>query len=64
MEHARERCGFGMVYDVCHNIAKYEEHKVDGRKQAFACIARARRAAFPAGHPLVPDAYRTWASRC
>jgi len=28
----RGKLGLGLVYDVCHNIAKFEEHEVNGRK--------------------------------
>ena len=30
---APRELGFELVYDVCHNIAKFEEHSVDGQKQ-------------------------------
>ena len=44
-----------LVYDVAHNIAKMEEHAVDGRRRdGSACIARGRRGRFPPGHPEVP----------
>jgi len=33
-----------LVYDVPHNIAKLEQHKVDGREKTSASIAKARRA--------------------
>jgi tRNA-splicing ligase RtcB len=47
-----------LVYDVCHNIAKLEEHQVAGsRKQVWVHRKGATRA-FPPGHPEIPDAYR------
>ena len=36
--------GFALLYDVCHNIAKIEEHTVDGASGVCVCIARERRA--------------------
>ncbi len=27
--------GFRLVYDVCHNIAKIEEHNINGKKKKF-----------------------------
>ena len=43
-----------LVYDVAHNIAKFEEHDVDGsRKQVWVHRKGATRA-FPPGHPEVP----------
>jgi len=38
--------GMDMVYDVCHNIAKFEDHDVDGKKKEL-CIHR--KGATPAG---------------
>ena len=46
------------VYDICHNIAKREEHMVEG-KQRIVCVHRkGATRAFPPGHPAVCDAYR------
>ncbi len=58
MELPRERCGFGMVYDVCHNIAKYEEHLVEGRMRTVCVHRKGATRSLPADHPLVPAAYR------
>jgi tRNA-splicing ligase RtcB len=43
-----------LVYDVAHNIAKFEEH--DGRRLLIHRKGATR--AFPAGHSLVPREYR------
>ncbi|NJK43404.1 MAG: ATP-binding cassette domain-containing protein, partial [Pleurocapsa sp. SU_196_0] len=32
--------GLSVVYDVCHNIAKLEDHEVDGVRRRCACTAR------------------------
>ena len=50
--------GLEQVYDVCHNIAKIEEHTVDGRKQTLCVHRKGATRAFPAGHPDIPDIYR------
>ncbi len=43
-----------LIYDVCHNIAKFEEH--GGRR---LCVHRkGATRAFGPGHPLLPEAYR------
>ncbi|MDK2913464.1 MAG: hypothetical protein PWQ79_379 [Thermococcaceae archaeon] len=47
-----------IVYDVAHNIAKLEEHEVDGRKVKVVVHRKGATRAFPAGHPDVPRAYR------
>jgi tRNA-splicing ligase RtcB (3'-phosphate/5'-hydroxy nucleic acid ligase) len=50
--------GLGVVYDVAHNIAKIEEHEVDGRMRRVCVHRKGATRALPAGHPLVPEAYR------
>jgi tRNA-splicing ligase RtcB len=47
-----------LVYDVCHNIAKLEEHVVDGKTKKVWVHRKGATRAFPAGHPEVPAAYR------
>ena len=43
-----------VVYDVCHNIAKYEDHEVGkGRRRVLVHRKGATRA-FPAGHSALP----------
>eukprot|EP00741_Cyanophora_paradoxa_P001654 tig00000498_g1605.t1 len=54
---ARE-LGMHLVYDVCHNIAKEEEHVVDGRPRRLLVHRKGATRAFGPGHPLVPAAYR------
>jgi tRNA-splicing ligase RtcB len=43
---------------VCHNIAKFETHEVNGRQQEVVVHRKGATRAFPAHHPKVPDAYR------
>ncbi|MFA7162057.1 MAG: RtcB family protein, partial [Candidatus Methanomethylophilaceae archaeon] len=50
--------GMRMVYDVAHNIAKKERHKVDGRETEVLVHRKGATRAFPAGHPDVPERYR------
>lgn len=48
----------GLVYDICHNIAKFEEIPL-GKKTQRLCIHRkGATRAYPKGHPLVPQKYR------
>ena len=47
-----------LVYDVCHNIAKFEEHIVDGQKKQLCVHRKGATRAFPPGHPGTPEAYR------
>ncbi len=50
--------GMHLVYDVCHNIAKVEEHVADGRRQKVCVHRKGATRAFPAGHPDIPWVYR------
>jgi tRNA-splicing ligase RtcB (3'-phosphate/5'-hydroxy nucleic acid ligase) len=55
-----EKLGLKLVYDVAHNIAKIENHKVDDNvtKKVWVHRKGATRA-FPPGHPDIPAAYRS-----
>lgn len=53
-----EALGVNPVYDVCHNIAKFEEHVVDGKKRNVCVHRKGATRAFWAGHEKVPAAYR------
>jgi tRNA-splicing ligase RtcB len=50
--------GFGLVYDVCHNIAKFEEHDVAGVRRRLCVHRKGATRAFPPGHPALPEAVR------
>jgi len=50
--------GMSLLYDVAHNIAKFEEHVVDGKRKKVWVHRKGATRAFPAGHPEVPDAFR------
>src|SRR5581483_8456522 len=50
--------GFALVYDVCHNIAQFEEHVVDGRKRRECVHRKGATRAFGPGHPALPEALR------
>ncbi len=54
---ARE-LGFSLIYDVCHNIAKFEEHVVDGKKIRVCVHRKGATRAFAPGHPQIPAAYK------
>ena len=53
-----EDLGMDVVYDVCHNIAKMEEHTFQGKKRRVCVHRKGATRAFPAGHPEVGDTYR------
>lgn len=47
-----------IVYDVCHNIAKFEEHAVGGRRRRVLVHRKGATRAFPPGHPSLPPEVR------
>jgi len=53
----RASLGFRLVYDVAHNIAKVEEHSVEGKRRRLLVHRKGATRAFPAGHPEVPPRY-------
>jgi len=50
--------GMSLVYDVAHNIAKVEEHVVNGEKRKLVVHRKGATRAFPPGHRELPDAFR------
>jgi len=48
----------GLVYDVCHNMAKMETHTVEGKAMRLCVHRKGATRAFPPGHPEVPPMYR------
>jgi tRNA-splicing ligase RtcB len=54
-----ESLGLDLVYDVAHNIAKFEHHDVGGGVSKCVCVHRkGATRAFPPGHPEVPEPYQ------
>ena len=53
-----KKLGLELVYDVCHNIAKFETHEIKGKQQEVVVHRKGATRAFPANHPNVPEAYR------
>ncbi|MCL4491477.1 MAG: RtcB family protein [Nitrospirae bacterium] len=50
--------GMSLIYDVAHNVAKVEEHTVDGQKRKLVVHRKGSTRAFPPGHAELPDVYR------
>jgi len=48
-----------IVYDVAHNIAKIEEHDVDGKRMKVIVHRKGATRAFPPGHPEIPKDYQS-----
>lgn len=50
--------GVYQVYDIAHNMAKLEEHVVDGRKMRVCVHRKGATRAFGPGSPVLPPVYR------
>ncbi len=47
-----------LIYGVCHNILKIEEHTVDGKRVKLNVHRKGATRAFPAEHTALPDDYK------
>ncbi len=47
------------VYDVAHNMAKLEEHKIDGEKRMVYVHRKGATRSFPPHHPALPERYQS-----
>jgi len=56
---SEKELGFQLIYDVCHNIAKIEEHQIEGKEKKVCVHRKGATRAFPPGHPLTPAVYRS-----
>jgi tRNA-splicing ligase RtcB len=53
-----QEMGLHMIYDIAHNMAKLEEHEVDGRKRMVYVHRKGATRSFGPGNPHVPEKYR------
>ena len=53
-----EDIGMRVIYDVAHNIAKFEEHDVDGKRMKVCVHRKGATRAFGPGRPEVTSDYR------
>ncbi|HEY2955904.1 MAG TPA: RtcB family protein [Candidatus Eisenbacteria bacterium] len=58
LRRSAESLGLALVYDVAHNIAKFESHAVSSGTVRCLVHRKGATRAFPPGHPDVPAAYR------
>ncbi len=47
-----------LIYGVCHNILKIEEHEIDGKKMKLNVHRKGATRAFPPDHPVLPSDYK------
>jgi tRNA-splicing ligase RtcB len=50
---------FHLIYGVCHNILKIEEHEVNGKKMKLNIHRKGATRAFPPGHQVLPHDYKS-----
>jgi len=50
--------GGELVYDVSHNIAKFEDHMINGKLESICVHRKGATRALPKGHKLIPEIYR------
>ena len=55
-----EDLGMHLVYDVSHNLAKLEEHVVDGKKKTVLVHRKGATRSFPPQHKDLPSAYTSF----
>jgi len=55
---SQQELGLEQIYDVTHNIAKIEEHTINGKKQTLCVHRKGATRAFPARHPDIPEIYK------
>jgi tRNA-splicing ligase RtcB len=53
-----ENLDLHLIYDVAHNIAKIETHKINGKPTKVYCHRKGATRAFCAGHPDIPKDHR------
>lgn len=58
LNESAENLGMDIVYDVCHNTAKLEEHEIDGEKRKVYVHRKGATRAFGPGKKEIPSKYR------
>jgi tRNA-splicing ligase RtcB len=51
--------GMNQVYDVCHNVAKFEKHKIDGKERQVCIHRKGATRSFGPGREEIPEIYRS-----
>lgn len=49
---------FYLIYDICHNIAKFENHNIDGINKKVLVHRKGATRAFSPNHTSLPDKYK------
>ncbi len=52
--------GMRQIYDVCHNVAKIEKHKINGQEKLVCVHRKGATRSFGPGRPEIPAVYRPY----
>ena len=56
---SQRELGMRLLYDICHNIAKFELHQIHGERRRLCVHRKGATRAFPGSREEVPAAYRS-----
>jgi tRNA-splicing ligase RtcB len=59
LDRDADSMGMKIVYDVCHNIGKIEDHTANGQKRKVVVHRKGATRAFPPEHPETPNMYKS-----
>ena len=59
MGMSESQLGFRLIYDVCHNIAKIEEHEINGKIKKVCVHRKGATRAFMPGSDQIPPRYKS-----
>ncbi len=58
LKHYFPKIKMDVVYDVCHNIAKFEKHKIEGKEKEILVMRKGATRSFGPGRKEIPSDYR------
>jgi len=58
LKHYFPNIKIDVVYDVCHNIAKFEKHIIDGKEKEVLIMRKGATRSFDPGREEIPEDYR------
>jgi tRNA-splicing ligase RtcB len=53
-----QQLGMRLIYDISHNIARFETHLIDGKPRQLCVHRKGATRSLPPNHPDVPEVYR------
>jgi len=58
LKHYFPKIKIDVVYDICHNIAKFEKHKINGKMKEILIMRKGATRSFGPGRKEIPEDYR------